>query len=781
MALTASGGEVNDKPLLQVLPDGFYTPRLSVMANNRTHDGIRDPANPQSEIPIELSQEELEVGLQYSPTVGLPALVDWAYGLQEITHGRKVGEGWKISIGNGSQDLIYKAITALVNPGDPVFVEAPVYAGVIPMFQTLQCEIIELETDSQGIYPESICSALENWPISKPKPKVLYTVPYGCNPTGTTATLERRLAVLELARRYDFLILEERGLPEAGRVIRFDSLSKILSSGIRLGFVSGPQAIVRAMDDHSTVANLQPNSLAQVIALSIFSRWGYKGFSEHTERVSEFYRKKRDVFQAAMERHLAGIAEWTVPEAGMFMWMTVITHSDGVPIVRIDASGEKGDSTTSPTHVLPNEFYTARLSVIARNRTIEGIRSMLPLEQRPGVISLLAGKPHSSTFPITSLNFTVRDPADPNSELPVQLSQEELELGLQYGPTVGIPALVDWFYGLQDVAHGRKVGEGWNISVGNGSQDLIYKAVTALVNPGDAVFVEAPVYAGVFPIFQTLGCEIIEIETDSRGICPASIRSALENWPTSKPKPKVLYTVPYGSNPTGTTATLERRLEILELARLHDFFILEDDPYHFLYYGSLPRPPSYFALERGQHEVGRVVRFDSLSKILSAGFRLGFVSGPEMIVQAMNNHTMASNLQPNSLSQVLALAVLSRWGYKGFMDHTTRVSQFYRQKRDVFQAAMEHHLAGIVEWVKPEAGMFMWFKLMVDAGDGTGDSNSVIRTTALERGVLALPGTVFYPNGRKSAYVRASFSQLDEEQVNEALKRLRVALLDIRT
>ncbi len=69
---------------------------------------------------------------------------------------------------------------------------------------------------------------------------------------------------------------------------------------------------------------------------------------------------------------------------------------------------------------------------------------------------------------------------------------------------------------------------------------------------------------------------------------------------------------------------------------------------------------------------------------------------------------MASNLQPNSLSQVLALAVLSRWGYKGFMDHTTRVSQFYRQKRDVFQAAMEHHLAGIVEWVKPEAGMFMW-------------------------------------------------------------------------
>ncbi len=100
---------------------------------------------------------------------------------------------------------------------------------------------------------------------------------------------------------------------------------------------------------------------------------------------------------------------------------------------------------------------------------------MFHLEQRPGVISLLAGKPHSSTFPITSLNFTVRDPANPQSEIPIELSQEELEVGLQYSPTVGLPALVDWAYGLQEIMHGRKVGEGWKISIGNGSQDLIYK------------------------------------------------------------------------------------------------------------------------------------------------------------------------------------------------------------------------------------------------------------------------------------------------------------------
>jgi tryptophan aminotransferase len=94
----------------------------------------------------------------------------------------------------------------------------------------------------------------------------------------------------------------------------------------------------------------------------------------------------------------------------------------------------------------------------------------------------------------------------------------------------------------------------------------------------------------------------------------------------------------YGCNPTGSTATLERRLEVLQLSREHDFFILEDDPYHYLYYGSTPRPPSYFALEKDQPAVGRVVRFDSLSKVLSSGLRLGFASGPALIIKAMNDH-----------------------------------------------------------------------------------------------------------------------------------------------
>ena len=87
------------------------------------------------------------------------------------------------------------------------------------------------------------------------------------------------------------------------------------------------------------------------------------------------------------------------------------------------------------------------------------------------------------------------------------------------------------------------------------------------------------------------------------------------------------------------TATEERRREVLALARVHDFLILEDDPYYYLYFGAAARPPSYFALEpRVLPEVGRVLRFDSLSKILSAGIRLGFACGPAAIMDVVDMH-----------------------------------------------------------------------------------------------------------------------------------------------
>ena len=105
-----------------------------------------------------------------------------------------------------------------------------------------------------------------------------------------------------------------------GNVLRFDSFSKILSAGIRLGFVTGPEPLLRTIDMHTATANLQVSSLTQVVAYSLLNSWGYDGFKKHTEEVSTLYRAKRDVFEDAMNKHLKGLVEWASPEAGMFFW-----------------------------------------------------------------------------------------------------------------------------------------------------------------------------------------------------------------------------------------------------------------------------------------------------------------------------------------------------------------------------------------------------------------------------------------------------------------------------
>lgn len=99
----------------------------------------------------------------------------------------------------------------------------------------------------------------------------------------------------------------------------------------------------------------------------------------------------------------------------------------------------------------------------------------MPLEKTPGLISMRAGNPNSSTFPFTSIQLTARSPTDPTKEEVLTLGPKELETALQYGPTGGIPSLLEWVWGLQELSHGRKRNEGWRPSVGAGSQDVIYK------------------------------------------------------------------------------------------------------------------------------------------------------------------------------------------------------------------------------------------------------------------------------------------------------------------
>lgn len=377
----------------------------------------------------------------------------------------------------------------------------------------------------------------------------------------------------------------------------------------------------------------------------------------------------------------------------------------------------------------------------------------------------------------------------------LEIKGADLDEALQYGPTAGLPRLVTFLTEFASVVHNRPVpganapkksssssaapsrpdsphhpsrdqrqtmeselqvtatGEPstervndtassapsqqeevpWRVSVGAGCQDLLYKAYQAVLDRGDTILVESPVYAGVLAQWQVLGIEPVEVPVDSHGLSDVELARVLREWPEGKKRPKVLYTVPVGSNPTGTSSPEDRKLKVLEICKENNLLILEDDPYYFL---ASERIPSYFELEtRVIPGGGHVVRFDSCSKVLSSGLRLGWATGPTQILQAMDVNSSQANLQPNGFAMGAMYQLLKYWGVKGFVEHGQRVAAFYAARRDKFEALAHKHLDGLATWVSPVAGMFLWLDV-----SPIKDSYDLVMNEALSKGVLAVPG-----------------------------------------
>lgn len=276
----------------------------------------------------------------------------------------------------------------------------------------------------------------------------------------------------------------------------------------------------------------------------------------------------------------------------------------------------------------------------------------------------------------------------------------------------------------------------------------------------------------------------------------------LENWHVAEATkslkfPKVIYSIPTGGNPSGASANEQRKREVLAVIREFGIILFEDDPYYFLSFENLggdpltrSRPKSYLALEQEDVEKwgdGRVLRFDSLSKIMAAGFRIGFATGPQTLIDAMDGVTACYQLQPSYTAQVVAQAILNKWGFEGFLAHCDKVAQFYLDRRDVFSKALDTVLGSnggqqvaVAEWVQPNAGMFFFLKFRLPAVPHApeGDANALIEKIARDKGVLAVPGYAFLPGVDVSPYARVSFSLVPLDQIEKGLLRLREAVTE---
>uniref|UniRef100_A0A8B9XHD3 Kynurenine/alpha-aminoadipate aminotransferase, mitochondrial n=1 Tax=Bos mutus grunniens TaxID=30521 RepID=A0A8B9XHD3_BOSMU len=283
---------------------------------------------------IQFDEELMKKALQYSQSAGLPELLSWLKQLQVKLHNPPTihyapSQGqMDICVTCGSLEGLYKVFEMIINPGDNILVNEPVYSGTIHALQPLGCNMINVSSDEHGIIPDSLREILSKWEPEDSKdpeknsPKCLYTVPNGNNPSGNSLTAERKREIYELARKYDFLIIEDDpyyfmqfnkpwaptflSMDVDGRVIRADSFSKVLSSGLRVGFITGPKPLIERIVLHIQVSTLHTSTFTQLLVSQLLHQWGEEGFLTHIDRYC-----------------ILGLAEWQVPTAGMFLWVKI--------------------------------------------------------------------------------------------------------------------------------------------------------------------------------------------------------------------------------------------------------------------------------------------------------------------------------------------------------------------------------------------------------------------------------------------------------------------------
>jgi len=373
------------------------------------------------------------------------------------------------------------------------------------------------------------------------------------------------------------------------------------------------------------------------------------------------------------------------------------------------------------------------------------------------------GTPRPAMNPLYEFGGGFPDPAsfpyDGMVEATARVMKSEGAAAMTYGEPQGYRGLRELVCEKYERFEGLKV-EPENIIVANGSGHALALAFSAFVDPGDAVISEAPAFSGSLITIKRHGPQILDVPVDAEGIVTAAVRARLEALRREGRRCKLIYTIVNFQNPSGPTQSLRRRHELVELAHEYDTLILEDDAYGELRFEGETLPPLY-ALDRH----GRVIRAGTLSKILGAGVRLGWLAAPREMIPAFQGFLFGGGVSP----------FMSRVATTFMRDHMTthvqRLIDVYRKKRDAMLRGLDEVLAGTGAVVsRPEGGFFLWMKLPA------GTDQRRLADLAVDARVQYTPGPVFFPNGGGDEFIRLAFSFEPPEKCYEGARLIAGAI-----
>jgi len=304
-----------------------------------------------------------------------------------------------------------------------------------------------------------------------------------------------------------------------------------------------------------------------------------------------------------------------------------------------------------------------------------------------------------------------------------------------------------------------------NLIVSNGSGHALSLAMSAFVDIGDAIISEAPTFSGTLHTIRRHGPEVLDVPVDAEGMVTSVAREHLERLKRQGRRCKLIYTIVNFQNPAGPTLSLARREELVALAHEYDTLILEDDAYGEIRFEGEPLP-SLYALDPN----GRVIRAGTVSKILGAGFRLGWLCAPREMIPVFQGFLFGGGVNP------FASRVATYYLRDHMAEHVAVLVKAYRAKRDAMLRALWEVLGKTdVEISRPEGGFFIWIKLP------TGTDPKRLRDIASKLRVQYSPGPSFYPNGGGERFIRLAYSYESPERCYEGARLLAQAIIDAKS
>ncbi len=346
------------------------------------------PSEELSKIAGKILMTQPTLALQYGTTDGYPKMKDCARSRAE-----KVGaysEGDSIIIMTGANQGIDLTAKSILNKGDKIIVENPSFIGSLNAFRTYECQLVGVDVDNYGMDMDKLEAALE----ANPDAKLLYTIPTFQNPTGTTMPIERRKRMLELCSKYNVLIIEDnpygdlrftgedvatlKSLDTEGRVIYCGSFSKILSPGMRLGYVIGAAPLLEKIEILKQVNDVHTPMLTQLMCVEFMKKYD---IDKYIGKNRALYGKKCRVMLDTMEESFPkGKVEWTVPEGGIFLWCTC-PDFEGDASQIVDRCLEKKvaivpGSNFAIDQSLPSNRFRLNYSSISPEKIEEGVRRL---------------------------------------------------------------------------------------------------------------------------------------------------------------------------------------------------------------------------------------------------------------------------------------------------------------------------------------------------------------------------------------------------------------------